>query len=320
LDRRNPYVFVVGCPRSGTTLLQRMLDNHPLLAVSNDTHFIPKALSGSPGDPSLTRELVERARSYHRFGRLGLSQQAVDEAARQAATYSEFVSGLYSAVARMNGKPLAGEKTPDYVRNIPLLHALFPRARFVHIVRDGRDVALSALNWAKPDKGPGRSELWKEQPVAVCALWWRRMVSAGSRDGVPLGSGVYAQLSYEDLVADAEVLLRSASAFLGLEYSPEMLSYYRGRTRREPGLSTKRAWLPPTSGLRDWRSQMPASDVELFEAIAGDLLAELGYERAFETISPSVAAVAERCEAWWEDEKERKRSKQANRARRLGLA
>ena len=79
-----------------------------------------------------------------------------------------------------------------------------------------------------------------------------------------------------------------------------MLEFHRGRTRTDPGLSAKDAWLPPTTGLRDWRTDLAPADVELYEAIAGDLLSSLGYERASRTISPSVAARAERCRERWQ--------------------
>src|SRR5690606_2697464 len=87
---RNPALFVVGCPRSGTTLLQRMLDHHPQLAVANDTHFVPRCLEKhapqaielavTGDDISLTSELVEEVRTYHRFPRLGIGATAVDQA------------------------------------------------------------------------------------------------------------------------------------------------------------------------------------------------------------------------------------------------
>ena len=208
---RNPYVFVVGCPRSGTTLLQRMLDHHPRLAVANDTHFIPRALEevipqavadvAGPVDPPLSPELVEWVLGYHRFARLGLVEAIVRQAAAEAATYRDFVSALYSEFGRLHGKPLAGEKTPDYVRRLPLLHAVFPWVRTVHIIRDGRDVALSTLEWASEDKGPGKLELWQDEPVAVCALWWQWQVRTGMRDGAVLGPSRYHEVKYEELVA-----------------------------------------------------------------------------------------------------------------------
>ena len=297
----NPYVFAVGCPRSGTTLLQRMLDHHPELAVANDTHFIPHGIDDRSGlvDPPLTSEHVERVRTYRRFPRLGLSDQAVCAAARRARSYGQFVSALYDAWGRERGKRLAGEKTPDYVRCLPLLHGLFPFARTVHIIRDGRDVALSALEWATATKGPGKLALWTEEPVAVCALWWRRQVVVGRRDAASVGPTRYREVRYERLVADPEVELRSIAAFLDLSYAAEMTAYHVGRTSSQPGLSTKRAWLPPTPGLRDWRTSMRERDVELFEALAGDLLSALDYERLCDSISPAVEAVASQCRAWW---------------------
>ncbi len=304
---RNPYVFVVGCARSGTTLLQRMLDQHPQLAVINEARFIPLVIPNAVAgvDPPLTRQLVERVRSDRRFSRLGLSEAAVRKAAAEARTYSDFVTGLFSEYAALQGKPLAGDKTPRYVRYIRLLHHLFPWARFIHLIRDGRDVALSALEWAREDKGPGKFELWREEPVAVCALWWRRNVSNGRRDGADLDRARYREVSYEQLVSCPEEALRDLAAFLELPFAAQMLDYHQGKTRDDPRLSAKSAWGPPTPGLRDWRAQMDHRDLELFEAIAGDLLSALGYERAFDAISPEIAAVAARCRTWWETKAER---------------
>src|SRR5881296_2859749 len=93
---QNPYLFVVGCPRSGTTLLQRMLDAHPQLAVANDSHFIARAVESLhlPADAALTPAIVEWVKQYHRFHRLGLPDDAVARAAT-VGTYREFVSALY---------------------------------------------------------------------------------------------------------------------------------------------------------------------------------------------------------------------------------
>jgi hypothetical protein len=299
---RNPYLFVVGCPRSGTTLLQRMLDSNPLLAVSNDPHFIPFAPGVRDGsDPPVTPELVDWLLSYRTFARLGLDEPTVRTAAASARTYAQLVTALYDAFGRERGKLLAGEKTPRYVRYLPLLHALFPGARIVHLVRDGRDVALSTLEWARRDRGPGRFRLWNEHPLAVCALSWRWHVTTGMRDGARLGE-LYSEVRYEDVVGAPGPTLRRLAARLGLPFSEEMLAFHVGRRRHEPGLSAKDAWLPPTPGLRDWRSQLSTADRELFEALAGDLLSQLGYERACEAISPQVASQAARYRAAWEAE------------------
>jgi hypothetical protein len=330
VSRPNPFLFVVGCPRSGTTLLQRMLDHHHRLAVANDTHFVPRCLEkASPlsleparkgqGVP-LTAELLEAVIGYHRFHRLGLEEPEVRLAARGGADYAGFVGALYARFAGKRGKQLGGEKTPDYVRRLPLLHGLFPHAKIVHIVRDGRDVALSVLDWADEKKGPGRLDLWRCEPVAACALWWRWQVLSGRNDAAQLPRGRYTELIYEQLVAAPEKVLTELSEFLELPMCRGMLEFHVGRTRSDPGASAKSNWLPPVQGLRDWRRQMPMRDLELFEALAGDLLQQLGYERTVSRVSPAVARVAADCSTWWGEFLERRQGKSQRRLRRARRA
>jgi hypothetical protein len=304
-DSNNPYVFVVGCPRSGTTLLQRMLDNHPELTVANDTHFATRAAKQTlrkDANPPLTAELVSAVKHYRRTYRMGLDDAEITEAARHCDTYAEFVSRLYDLRGSKKGKPLSGEKTPDYCRQMSVLHALFPAARFVHIIRDGRNTTLSTLNWASEAKGPGKWQFWQDDPVATCALWWRWQVGTGQREGRALGSDLYLQLRYEDLVTDPERELSNIARFLHLPYSDEMVNYHAGKTRHEPGLSAKSAWLPPVQGLRDWRREMSEEDVGVFEGIAGDLLRDNSYECLERASDETVSRRVDNGLHWWESE------------------
>jgi hypothetical protein len=301
----NPFLFIVGCARSGTTLLQRMLDSHPLLAVANEARFMLRlAENGANGsDPLLTHESVEWVKNHRRFATLGLPEGTLERAAAEAETYGGLVRTLYAEYGKLRGKELAGEKTPRYVRYLPLLHKLFPWVKTIHLIRDGRDVTLSTLQWAaNGDKGPGRFQLWHKQPVASCALWWKWQVSTGRLDGGDLPADRYYEVKYEDLVVNPEATVSAVTEFLDIPFAPEVLSYNQGKLRQKAGLSSKKAWLPPTPGLRDWRTGMEEKDLELFEAMAGDLLASLGYERAFTRISPAIARAADQYRNWWETE------------------
>lgn len=319
-----PYLFVVGCPRSGTTLLQRMLDGHPQLAVANDCHFITRGLEKfapeliAPAvageDPELSPSVLAAVRGYHRFSRLGLAEDRVDAIAAREKTYAGFVSALYSAFAAMRGKPLAGEKTPDYVRHIPLLHGLFPKARFLHIIRDGRDVALSLRDWADANKGPGRLSRWQEDPIAVSALWWSWQVDCGRKAGRHIGAEYYMAVRYEALVADPERELRRIGDFLDLPFSGEMLKFHAGRRKSGENLSAKSAWLPATPGLRNWRQDLTAAEIALFETLTGKLLAELGMPRASSEASREMKSRADHFRSWWSQHLRRRRAKA--RARR----
>jgi hypothetical protein len=100
------------------------------------------------------------------------------------------------------------------------------------------------------------------------------------------GPELYYELHYESLIANPEKECAALCAFFDLPYDDAMHQFHIGRTRSKPGLDAKHAWLPITPGLRNWRSQMPAEDVERFEAAAGGLLDELGYPRAVPRSQP----------------------------------
>ncbi len=304
IKHRNPFVFVIGCPRSGTTLMQRMLDAHPDLTVANDTHFITRAAKRElrkVADPKFSTQLMEQVESYHRFRRLGLEHEDVVQAAQGAEQYSDFVRRLYDLRGAKMGKLLSGEKTPDYCRRIPVLHQLFPQARFIHVIRDGRDTALSALQWATAGKGPGRWSLWQEDAVGTCALWWRWQAGTGWNDGHALGKAHYMEVKYEALVREPDVELQKVCSYLHIPYSEQMARFHEGKTIKNPGLSAKSAWLGPTPGLRDWRRDMDAGDVAVFDAIAGKLLDKTGYKcRKYSKIQ-SVNQRVDRCLEWWSD-------------------
>jgi hypothetical protein len=281
----NPVVFLVGCPRSGTTLLQRLADAHPELAIVHETLWIPgfyERRVGLEADGEVTPALLPRLLEHRRFGQLEIGAGELERLldAMAPVHYARFVGALFDRYGAGRGKRLVGDKSPGYVRSIPVLHELWPRAKVVHLIRDGRDVCLSAIAWAKADRVFADLATWPDEPVITAALWWERSVRLGREAGRALPAGLYHELRYERLVDDPEAECRALCGFLGVRYDAAMLAYHEGRTRSAPGLSSKRQWLPPTAGLRDWRTEMDGRDVDRFEAAAGALLDEIGYERA----------------------------------------
>jgi hypothetical protein len=279
----NPFVFMVGCPRSGTTLLRRMVDAHPHLAIIHETEWVPRWFEkgiGITSDGLVTPELIDRLLEFRKFTDLRISREELKSLLEggEPVSYPSFVSGVFDLYGRAQGKRLVGEKSPGYVRYLRTLHALWPRARFVHLIRDGRDVCLSVMNWKKADRTAGRYAPWAEDPVSTAALWWEWHVRLGREAGASFG--LYHEMRHESLVADPASECRALCAFLGLPYHEAMLRFHEGREQRSWGRSAKGPWLPPTPNLRDWRTEMPAEHVERFEAAAGDLLEELGYPRA----------------------------------------
>jgi Sulfotransferase family len=284
----NPYVFIIGCPRSGTTLLQRMVNAHPQVAITPESHWIPRLFEKpwalTPGGV-IEHKLIRELGAHPKFARLGIGRQELKKLEKLSRnghplTYSSLVTAIFDLYGQAQRKPLVGDKTPDYVRRISTLHGLWPEARFVHVIRDGRDVCLSMREWPKLHPKPGDFVTWKEDPVSTAAWWWGFNVRLGRDAGTPLGSGLYYEVRYEALVAFPQQECQRLCAFLDLPFDEAMLRFHEDRARPDPGLEQKRAGLPVTPGLRDWKSQMPAEELERFEAMAGGILEELGYARA----------------------------------------
>ncbi len=293
----NPYVFIVGCPRSGTTLLRHIVGAHPQIAITAEAHWIPlwfEKRKGLMPDGLVTPELVSELLAHSKFALFGLGRDALMSLAGsgQLMSYAAFVTGIFDLYGMARGKKLVGNKTPDSVRRIGTLHALWPEARFVHLIRDGRDVALSLMNWPRVrTKTPGTFPTWKDDPVSTAALWWELNVRRGREAGEALGPELYRELRYESLVAHPAQECATLCEFLGLAYDEAMLHYDEAfSSAAGPEAARDRHDRQPiTSGLRNWRAQMPSNDVECFEATVGTLLDELGYPRTF--TSPRSVAV-----------------------------
>jgi hypothetical protein len=262
-----------------------MADAHPQLAVIHETQWLPRWYErriGITRDGTVTRELVDRLLEFPRFSELRIEREDLERLldGGRAVSYSSFVSGVFDLYGRAQGKRLVGEKSPGYVRYLPTLHGLWPNARFVHLIRDGRDVCQSVLSWRKADNNPGRFATWSEDPVTTTALWWEWHVRLGREAGGALTPDLYHELRSESLLTNPSRECAALCDFLGLPYDEAMVRYEEHRAKGSWGRAAKGRWLPPTPGLRNWRSQMSREDVERFEAAAGELLGELGYARA----------------------------------------
>ena len=191
-------------------------------------------------------------------------------------TTGEAIAAVFEAYAAEHGKPRWGDKTPLYMQYLPLLERLFPDARFVHLVRDGRDAALSFLSvpagimtegWGHPRDAAGFACQWATEVRAARAL------------GARVGPARYLEVRYEALVADPEAELRRICAFAGSS-TTRRCSTTSAQTDSARKEHQQRLNEPPRVGVRNWRTEMSPADVAAFEAVAGDLLHELGYEVA----------------------------------------
>ncbi|HEX5914905.1 MAG TPA: sulfotransferase, partial [Rubrobacter sp.] len=195
-------MFIVGCPRSGTTLLRRLVDTHPHIAIIHQSRFIPNFFERRRGltpEGLVTTKLVDRLLEARGVKNLETSRELLESLveAGEPVSYSTFVTGVFDLYGKRQGKRLVGDKTPGYVRRIPTLHALWPEAKFVHIIRDGRDVCMSAISWSRAYNLARRFSTWGEDPITTAAVWWEWHVRLGREDGGSLAPKLYHEVRYE---------------------------------------------------------------------------------------------------------------------------
>lgn len=283
--------IVVGAPRSGTTLLRLMLDANSALAIPPETGFFLAAKEWPEEGDELLQPFFEAvtqfppdAPAWNDFG-----IPAADFRARLLELSPFRVADgfrlFYRMYAERFGKPRWGDKTPIYCRHLELVARLLPEARFVHVVRDGRDAAVSLRRqWFSPG-----------DDMRVLAKYWCDFVTDARAQGRRCRH--YTEVRYEALIADPERVLRDLCSFLDLDFEPSMLRYHerapsrlaehRERKRADGSLLVSRerrlAQQIATTGPPDpervgaWRTALTAEEILAFEAVAAAVLRDFGY-------------------------------------------
>ena len=255
-------VFLVGCPRSGTTLLQALLGAHKDIASFPESHVF---LKGHRLRARLAPGLVAR-RHLDRFARevqagplykrrmLSLRQQ----------TYHFDLINLLDELTCKRQKRLWIEKTPNHVLSIPEIRKLVPSSRFIHLIRDGRAVVASLYEVTRT-----HSSLWgKPYTIERCIAEWNRAVAASSVALDTADDGIV--IDYKTLTTDPGLEVRRVCKFLALSYEPEMLKEYSGVIGSI--VNSEEEWKSRVSGpihdtgLRKYRALFSAEQQEFIES------------------------------------------------------
>lgn len=266
-------IFIGGCPRSGTTLLGTVLGAHPLCCPVPEAQFKMELLSGLSPDaepPQAFRALQAALRSP-RFQ----SWKSAGECLRQhdmgqVGSYPELLGRLVAAYAGLAGKREATnwiDGTPSNKNFLPTLLRLFPDARAIHIVRDGRAVANSVM---RRDWGPNT--------VITAAYWWLGHLSHGLAAEQSLTSSRISRIQYEDLVRHPKDTLIGLCNWLDLEYSERMLdSRFYTVDSSAAIFNPLTTQVPQEDRAEAWRKSLSARQIEIFEAGSKEMLTYLGY-------------------------------------------
>jgi hypothetical protein len=260
-----------------------MLNSHPRLAIPYESHFLPDyhRRLGEYGDLAADgnlRRLLADMLSEEIVGRWDHSYDLdrVVALARERSLAGA-IDAMYRDYAEGKGKERWGDKS-SYMDEIAIINEIFGDAQFIHIIRDGRDVASSVM------KQP-----WGPTDIISAAEWWNDYVWVARRMGAILGPRRYLEVRFEDLLEDVEAELRRVCAFLGEAFHPQMLEYHTGARSHVPAdkrslhYNVDRPIVRSRAGA--WQREMHRYDVALFGRYAGKMLGELGYEMPVDPVS-----------------------------------
>lgn len=272
-------IFVIGCPRSGTTLLTLMLSSHSRIAIPPETRFLLSVFRRRPqfGDLRLKENRRRLARAVlhkkgTKFRQMGLNDERVrKEIVTGPPTIGSALSVPYRLYAMDRGKARWGDKRPSYFRHIAVIRALFPRAQIVHIVRDPRDCAgsLKRMRW------------WRHGTVGAAATWVHAIDQASSaRRSLP--ADAFTELRYEDLVAQPRTELERLCDFLGESFEESMLAPHLQAASLPP--RQRGGWHAETQqqvGSRrvgSYVEVLTPDEIALVERAAGSRMRDFGYD------------------------------------------
>ena len=284
-DSKGAPIFVVGAPRSGTTLLAAILSTHPEWACGPETQFFPKigprGFEQALSDRNWPEEAVRCLMGLTLSGQSVVDLYGLTE--REIGAYLQtrnpsiqaMLESLTEQFASRQGKLYWMEKTPNHILNLPGIRKLYPKARIVRIMRDPRDSALSMcqLPWTS------------QRYVANCYLWseWY-----SESEKFLESDGGCVTIRYEDLVNQPEAILRSLCEFLHIEFVPEMLAHEKApdtvTTNNEPWKDSVRSALSSRS-IGRWKNELSGDERVFASMLFAPQLREFRYPE------PSEAAL-----------------------------
>jgi len=284
----NRMFFVIGNPRSGTTLLRLMLNNHPEVTVPPECGFAMWLheiyVNTDFSDMTSIDDFLEKLSTVKKIEtwKINLAELKTFLIKNQPKNYQEIVPLIYRHYANsINNHPKwLGDKNNFYISYIETIKKLLPDSKQIYIVRDGRDVACSYKDLASKKYDSIYAPKLPSEIKEIATEWLNnnRLIKHEVDNGALL-------IRYEDLLHSPEVELNKVCEVLGLTYSSQLLNYHINNRIQEQEPKEFLQWKsktlsPPDQGnIGKYRNILTKEEIQTFECIAGELLEEFGYSR-----------------------------------------
>jgi len=275
--RSKAPVFVIGCGRSGTTLLYHMILSAGNFAVYRTESNAINLLEPRFGDLSLPRNKRHLLEAWFNSRLYTLSGLDRDQIGKQVMADvrngGDFLRVIMEQMCRQQRVERWAECTPEHILHLPRIKQTIPNALIIHIIRDGRDSALSTDR-----QGYIRRLPWDRKPgLMACGLYWEWMVNTGRRDGRLLRDD-YTEVHFEELVANPRETLARLGAFIQHDLDYDRIKTVGIGSVTEPNTSFKTDSEQAFSPVRRWKTSYTRKDLATMEGLIGNTLRDLGYE------------------------------------------
>jgi hypothetical protein len=274
--RAKAPVFVLGCGRSGTTLLYHMLLSAGGFAIYRAESNAINLLEPRFGNLSLKRNkerLMDAWLASKLFERSGLEPEAIRaKVIEKCRNGGDFLRIVMEEIARKQQVERWADCTPEHLLHLKRIKETIPEALIIHIIRDGRDVALSNARLKYVRRAP-----WDRSPhVLACGLYWEWIVRKGRADGSKLGAD-YTEVRFEDLISKPRPVLAKLSAFIEQELDYDRIKQVGIGSVSQPNTSFKEDSEKEFNPIGRWKNGFTPELLATFESLVGGLLKELGY-------------------------------------------
>ncbi len=278
---KKPYpFFIIGSGRSGTTLLRMILCSHSKITIPPETWYIIPLVKELPINKMLDRLQISRAidivTSHYRWPDMGISTKELISKINDLKVLflKDILNIIYDSHLKLHGKSRWGDKTPPYIQIVPELNALYPDAKFIHLIRDGRDVTKSFHD--KRWFGPFLHKNVKE---------WKSSINISATYKNKEYSNRIIEIKYENLVTNIEDVVRKICLFIDESFEPQMLQWRKNIKDnvplREIDIHNKLFRPPRHSDLYRWQRELNKKEIFIIEAHLKRELNVAGYDLLF---------------------------------------
>ncbi len=275
MNKSTGKFFILGTQRSGTTLLRLILNSHSKIAIPKESVFLCPLLKKKYLNFFFTKNFLKSFGEYN--SAISVFKSLYDGYYRdyfsqpfkyEKVTLRDLIDDIFTSFSIKEGKSIWGNKTTSFFSKIDLLHNLFPEAKFIHIVRDGRDVFDSRRRFDS-----------KLTNVAVCAIDWKYKLNCIEKSFKKISSKNKIVIRYEDLLDNPEKTLKSICSLLEIDYETSMLNFNITSQRYAATNHSKLISKPLDKNNKyKWKNNLNNQEIKIFNLLAKNKIIKYNYE------------------------------------------